>query len=379
MKAHDRSSIAIRSASERASTTASALAIIEWLGGNECHNLDDAALVGELGRRLSLAGLPLDRLSLHFRTLHPELAGRTIAWAPDEPIEVYEAGHTTAASMTFRESPVRQVMAQDGYLVVRAGDPSFPSWNGIDLFKGRALREFFVAPLSSGDGVVGVAVFGTLRVSGFSVIDHALLERILPFLRTAYELRALRRLELPLLDNFAGARTTERMLAAELLGNKTESTQAVLMLVKFNLGMHSSNLVAELDPAMVEESIRQVASMISAHGGFVLSIDDDSMLAMFPHEAEAASKAALTAAERITGQFRSDHALSEPSPDVVLHYGEVTYGQINTPLGTRLVLSGRDVHHLRKLGQAVAADHITLSQHFSELAGTEKRAGLVSA
>jgi adenylate cyclase len=372
MKAHDRSGITIRSPSERASTTASALPIIEWLGGNECHDLDDAALVGELGRRLSLAGLPLDRLSLHFRTLHPALAGRTIAWAPDEPVEVYEAQHVTAASMTFRESPVRQVMDAGEYLVVRAGDPSYAGWNGIDLFKGRALREFFIAPLSTGDGPISIAVFSTLRVSGFSLMDHALLERVLPLLRTACELRTLRRLELPLLDSFAGARTAERMLAAELLGHKSETTEAALMLVKFReVGECSS------EPALTEESITMTTSIISRHGGLVLSIGD-SMIAMFPQQAETACAAALMAAEYVAGKFREEGVSSEPSPDVVLHYGELTYGQIKTPLGARLIMSGLGINQLKKLGQAVEVQGITLSRHFSDLTGTDVRAALAS-
>ncbi|WP_424629892.1 adenylate/guanylate cyclase domain-containing protein [Bradyrhizobium sp. SYSU BS000235] len=372
MKAHHRPGIAISSPSERASPSASALAIIEWLGGNECHDLDDAALVGELGRRLSLAGLPLDRLSLHFRTLHPALAGRTIAWAPDEPVEVYEAGHAAAASMTFRENPVAQVMDAGECLVVRAGDPSFPSWNGIGLFKGRALREFFVAPLSTGEGPIGIAVFGTLRVKGFSAMEHALLERILPCLRTAYEFRALRRLELPLLDRFSGARTAERMLASGLLSYKTESTDAALMLVKFE--PH----VADLEPSLMEETIRTTASIVSRLGGFVLSIDDESMLAMFPQEAKAACLAAVAAAEHITEKSKDEDSSSRMSPGVVLHYGELTYGQIATPFGARLATSGRDVHHLKKLGH-VASHGIRLSQHFSALVGMTKDAGLVSA
>lgn len=372
MKVRNRSGIAARSPLDGASIAASALAIIDWLGGNECHDLDDAALVGELGRRLSLTGLSLDRLSVHFRTLHPALAGRTVAWAPDEPVEVYEAEHATAASMTFRENPVAQVMDAGDHLVVRAGDPSFLSWNGIGLFKGRALREFFIAPLSTGEGPVGIAVFGTLRVSGFSPIDHALLERVLPFLRMACELRVLRRLELPLLDRFAGTQTAERMLAFGLLGNKTESTEAALMLVKFETHGES------LESAPVEGAIRTATSAISRHGGFVLSIDDDKLLAMFPQEAKAACAAGLTAAEHITGKPMDEDASSETSPGVVLHYGELTYGQITTPFGARLAMSGRDVHHLKKLGH-VAAQGITLSQHFSELVGMKKGVGLVSA
>ncbi|NKF33048.1 adenylate/guanylate cyclase domain-containing protein, partial [Pseudomonas sp. BGM005] len=60
--------------------TGALLAIIEWLSGDECHALDEAGLVSGLGRRLQALGLPVDRLTLHLMTLHPELVGRTIAW-----------------------------------------------------------------------------------------------------------------------------------------------------------------------------------------------------------------------------------------------------------------------------------------------------------
>src|ERR1700692_3958503 len=70
--------------------TASVLPLIEWLSGNECNDLDDAGLVAGVGQRLRATGLPLDRFTLHFATLHPDLPGRIIAWAPDEPVEVYD-------------------------------------------------------------------------------------------------------------------------------------------------------------------------------------------------------------------------------------------------------------------------------------------------
>ena len=66
----------------RTTTATPILEIIEWLSGNECHELDDAGLIAGLGRRLTAAGLPLDRLSLHLRTLHP---------AGVNPFNVYRA------------------------------------------------------------------------------------------------------------------------------------------------------------------------------------------------------------------------------------------------------------------------------------------------
>jgi adenylate cyclase len=211
-----------------------------------------------------------------------------------------------------------------------------------------------------------------MRVKGFSATDHAFLERILPCLRTACEFRVLRRLELPLLDRFSGTRTAERMLASGLLGHKTESTDAALMLVKFETD------VGDLEPALMEETIRKTASIVSGLGGFVLSIDDDSMLAMFPQEAKTACMAAVAAAEHITEKSKDEDPSSEASPSIVLHYGGLTYGQVATPFGLRLTMRGRDIHHLKKLGH-VASHGITLSQHFSELAGMKRGVGLIRA
>lgn len=373
MDGHDRFDTASRARSERVSITISVLAITEWLTGNECHDLDDAGLIAGLGRRLGEAGLPLDRFSMHFRTLHPAVAGRTIAWAPDEPVEVYEAGHAAAGSTAFRESPVRGVMDAKEHFIVRAGDPSFASWNGVDPFKGRGLREFLIAPLNVGEGPVGIAVFGTLRPSGFGLMDHAILERVLPLLRTIFELRTLRRLELPLLDSLVGVRTVERGLAATLLGHGTESAQAALMLVKLREVADSSIDVQDLDPAVLEASIGDITSVISGHGGFVLNICADSILAMFPQETEAACAAALTAAETIVGNVDNGEASSRPLADIILHYGKATYSQLDTTLGHRLVMTGRDFNHLKGLGKVAEAKGIVLSRHFSDLAGMDRR------
>src|SRR5260370_27350660 len=101
---------------------ASILAIVEWLSGNECHDLDDAGLIAGLGRRLRAAGLPVDRLSLHLRTLHPEFLGRTLAWAPNEPVEIHDREHRIALSQAFLDSPLVQVMETGAPIVVRRGD-----------------------------------------------------------------------------------------------------------------------------------------------------------------------------------------------------------------------------------------------------------------
>src|SRR6478609_1778662 len=94
---------ATKSNSPRAGGTRSvdinpALSIVEWLSGDECHALDEPALLAAFGRRLRAIGLPVDRLTLHLMTLHPEFLGRTLAWGPGEPIEIHDREHGAHAT-----------------------------------------------------------------------------------------------------------------------------------------------------------------------------------------------------------------------------------------------------------------------------------------
>src|SRR6266850_5571738 len=90
--------------------TAAISATIEWLAGEECHALDEAALATELGRRLRSAGLPLDHLGLYLRTLHPEILGHTVGWVPAEPARVYRRPHDFVHSNGYFDHPIVRVL-----------------------------------------------------------------------------------------------------------------------------------------------------------------------------------------------------------------------------------------------------------------------------
>lgn len=111
-----------------------AVELIEWLAGDECHELDDAGLAAQLGQRLRAAGLPIDRLTLHLRTLHPEIFGRSVLWDPGEPVEVRSREHGIEVSPGFVGSPLRHVMELREPLVVRLDGTDDPPWAHTDLF-----------------------------------------------------------------------------------------------------------------------------------------------------------------------------------------------------------------------------------------------------
>ena len=97
--------------------------IIDWLSGDECHELDLAGLTAGFGVRMRAAGIPLDRMALHLRTLHPLIRGRTFAWAPDEPVEFLDLQHGTNASAALR-NPLYHVATAREWLSLRLDDPA---------------------------------------------------------------------------------------------------------------------------------------------------------------------------------------------------------------------------------------------------------------
>lgn len=118
---------------------AALLGCVEWLSGDECHDIDDAGLIAGLGRRLHAAGLPIDRLALHLRTLHPEILGRTVAWSPNSSVEILDRAHGIETSADFIHSPVREAMDRNEPLDIRLDRRDSRRWTLIDVYQGRGL------------------------------------------------------------------------------------------------------------------------------------------------------------------------------------------------------------------------------------------------
>ena len=75
------------------------LAMIEWISGEGCEQDDERLFIAGLGEHLYSLGFPIDRLTFHVMTLHPDYVGRTVAWAPDEAVEVLDRERGRCAAL----------------------------------------------------------------------------------------------------------------------------------------------------------------------------------------------------------------------------------------------------------------------------------------
>jgi adenylate cyclase len=181
-----------------------ALSLIEWLVSDGCGELDDAELLAELGTRLNALAIPVDRLTLHLRTLHPDIFARTIAWAPGEAVEIRDRGYGVLTAKIFVASPLRKVMETGQRTIARVDAHAPEPWLAIDVFKDRQLVEFVMAPLVSASGPDSAVCFATRSTRGFPPRDVAVMDRFAPALRTVCELRSLQRAERDVLARHRG-------------------------------------------------------------------------------------------------------------------------------------------------------------------------------
>jgi hypothetical protein len=141
-------------------------AVRDWLG--------DADRVAALGRHLRSCGVPADRIALFRRTLHPEILGCAIAWAPDCPVEIFDREHGLDLSICFAGSPLDQAMAEGVSRTLSRSELERGAWKWADPFRGLGLVEVVVKPLARGAALV----VGTRCAGGFTAGELATLQRM---------------------------------------------------------------------------------------------------------------------------------------------------------------------------------------------------------
>ena len=344
--------------------------LIEWLSGEECRAADEAGLIEGLARRLRRLPLPVDGLTLYLRTLHPEIRARIVVWSGEGSVEIHDRKHEMQHVVAVAGSPLRQAMETRTWQTVRA-DKNSEVGGALGPFHNRGFAELVTAPLPG----AGSVSFATRRASGFAPAERRVLERVLPALGSACELKTLRRLGTTLLDTYVGEASGQRILAGRIHRGDVERLEAALMFCDLrDFSGLSDRLPAARVLAELNLYFDQIVPVIAAEGGEVLKFIGDAVLAFFRcgDGPEASCAAAFAAAKRIECQLASASAGSVPlRAGIGLHYGVVNYGNIGSGRRLDFTVIGRDVNLLSRI-HAVCGNterSIVMSDCFADLLG----------
>jgi adenylate cyclase len=332
-----------------AAPSGTALADIEqWLLHDAIREKDFLAFLESFLWRLVVAGAPIDRVSLHMGTLHPQLVGFAWNWSRiDGLCDEVKVADTATATPSFLRNPISRVFESGEALRRDVRDPSvaeeFPLLGELAR---DGFSEYIALPLSGGLYRNAVTL-ATRQDGGFAPADLDRIKPLLSIFALHFERHSALRISGNALDAYLGAGAAAKVLAGSIKRGAGEAVHAVVWVADLRGFTALSDQLSPADLiALLNAYFETIAGAVLAQGGEVLKFIGDGLLAVFPFQsfgtAAQAARAALEAAHQALRGL--DVLNAQPPPElagvdgwrplragIALNEGEVFFGNIGAP------------------------------------------------
>jgi adenylate cyclase len=313
--------------------------IIEWMVDGARSVTTPTAMMKECCERLVQAGLPLWRVGVFVRTLHPNIFGRSFTWRPETEVVVVVADFDARETPEFKRSPLAILYRTEQEVRYRLDDPASMPFPFFDDMRAEGVTDYIAIPLRYVEGTVHASSWSTRQPGGFTDEQLNALRKLVPALARYIEIISLRRTATILLDTYVGNRAGERILGGQIRRGHTETMHAAVWLSDLRgFTALSDRLPAETVVDILNQYFDCQVDAIRSHGGEVLKYMGDGLLAVFPIdeyvgddrqvcsrvlEAARESRSLVAAMEYLIGDTVERFRFG-----VALHVGPVLYGNI---------------------------------------------------
>jgi adenylate cyclase len=313
--------------------------ITDWLIDGARSAPSPTQMMADTCERIVQAGLPLWRVGVFVRTLHPDIFGRNFIWRPGAEVVVGVASFDIQESEEFKSSPLAILYDKGKEVRYRLDDPESRRFPFFDDMRGEGVTDYIALPLPFIDGSFHASSWTTRQPGGFSEEQLAGLKMVVSPLARLVEIINLRRTASILLDTYVGNRAGERILAGQIRRGHSETMDAAIWLSDLRgFTALSDRLPAETVVDILNRYFDCQVSAIRSHGGEVLKFMGDGLLAVFPIaeqdgnirqvcsrvlEAARESRASVDAM-----QYPIEDTLERFRFGVALHVGRILYGNI---------------------------------------------------
>ena len=313
--------------------------ITDWLIDGARSASSPPRMMAETCERLVRAGLPLWRVGVFVRTLHPDIFGRNFIWRSGAEVELGTVDFDILDSPEFQSSPLAIVFRQGIEVRARLDDPESKRFPIIEDMRAEGVTDYIALPLLFMDRAVHASSWTTKQAGGFSDEQLNALRSVIAPLARYIEIISLTRTASLLLDTYVGNRAGERILGGQIRRGHTDTMDAAIWLSDLRgFTALSDRLPAETVVDILNRYFDCQVSAIRTHGGEVLKFMGDGLLAVFPideyvsdvqqvcsHVLEAAreSRASVDAMLYPIGETVERFRFG-----VALHVGRILYGNI---------------------------------------------------
>jgi adenylate cyclase len=313
--------------------------LTEWLVDGARSAPNAPRMVAETCERMVAAGLPLWRVGIFVRTLHPDVAGRNLIWRPGAEVVVGSANYEMLESAEFLNNPLAIVFAERREVRARMDGPDAKRFPLFDDLRAEGVTDYIALPLLTMDGSAHASSWTTRQAGGFTEAQLKALRELIPPLARLTEATQLRFKSSILLDTYVGNRAGGRILGGQIRRGHTETMDAVIWLSDLRgFTALSDRLPPEIMIEILNRYFDCQVSTIATHGGEVLKFMGDGLLAVFPIDeyvgdagtacAQVLEAACEARANVQAMQFPIGDSVERFRFGVALHVGRVLYGNI---------------------------------------------------
>lgn len=343
---------------------------IQWLATDGLNIVAPDELVSRLAERLTEAGLPLYRMRVLIRTLHPQVFATHYTWMRSSgKVEVFSPSHETMKKPVYLLSPIAKVFEGSGTIRRRLDIPDpnidFPYLKNLVAEGG---TDYVVMPMLFQGGEINAVTLASDRPGGFDDKDLDLVAGMLPMLSRLLEIHATRSTAQTLLETYLGKQTGRRVLNGLVKRGDGELIHAVIWFcdLRNSVGLAKGVSMEEF-LAVLNDFFDCMAGAVLDHGGEVLRFIGDAALAIFPfdetskmfedacHSERSACARSLAAAREARNRInnlnikRQEKGQKPLGFGLALHVGDVMYVNIGTPQRLEFTVIGQAANEAARL------------------------------
>ena len=359
-----------------------------WIAEQATSSDDREILLETFCATLLAAGLPLWRVSVSTPAIDPTARAFSMNWVRGQGMSLVRTAHGLENEAAFRRGPV--------HALLEANLP-FGRWRLDTLQPGQGFAPLHeirqdggtdyvlhMIGFTPGSALRGVAIsFVTDTVSGFSDLDLADIDEVLRVFGLAICKLSLSYTLRETLSTYLGQATASRVLDGQIRRGEGQTVSAAILLTDLRA---FTALTDRIDPVRIvgwlDEHFDALGDPVAQSGGEILKFLGDGFLAVFPiadlgvrpcavcERALDAAEAALAANRALNAQRRAAD-LPELDADLVLHFGEVVYGNVGTSRRLDFTVIGRVVNEASRIEKLCDKldRSLLISESFAERCG----------
>ena len=350
--------------------------ISSWLLERALTDADLDETVAGLGRRLVRGGVPVFRINFGSMLLHPVLGAMDITWdALNDTCRTQAVPRAAARTPEFQNAPFFQMVKHNVPFErhrladpkVRAKYPMFETLGGMGITDYVALFASYrrKTPMAWADLPAGVegalASFSTKRCGGFSAAEVDCLKSLSVPFALASKSASERNLAKTLLETYLGKASGARVFDGLVDRGDGRVIDCCLW---FSDLRRSTTMASELDIdryfATINDYFDCTVDAVLDHGGEVLKLIGDAVMAIFPIEegarpaSDMCRTAVMTARDALgrmaeKNRTRAEQGLGGIECGIGLHAGKVMYGNVGTARRLDLTVTGSAANEVERL------------------------------